>query len=147
MRRGRLRILLLNAAIGVLALLVLYLGYSLLHRHVLSPPVEPVSEEPGPVKIIQIDVLNGCGTRGAGAKVMTYLRKRGFDVVEVRNYKTSDVDRSLVIDRAGDLETARQVAYALGITEANVIQQINPDYFVDVSVVVGRDYKTLKSSR
>jgi hypothetical protein len=36
------------------------------------------------------------------------------------------------------------VAYALGISEKNVIQQISPDYYLDVSVVIGKDYNDLK---
>jgi hypothetical protein len=51
-----------------------------------------------------------------------------------------------VIDRTGDMENARKVAYALGIGKEHIIQQINQDYYVDVSVVIGKDYKSLKPS-
>ncbi|HXG00204.1 MAG TPA: LytR C-terminal domain-containing protein, partial [Bacteroidota bacterium] len=87
----------------------------------------------------------GCGVAGAASNVTRYLRARGFDVVEVKNYKTFDVRYSLVIDRSGNRELARKVAYALGIEDKNVIQQISPDYFVDVSVVLGKDYASLKA--
>lgn len=62
----------------------------------------------------------------------------------MRNYKTFDLEKSLVIDRAGDMLNAEKVAYAIGVAKENVIQQINQDYYVDVSVVIGKDYHTLR---
>ncbi|HLB00393.1 MAG TPA: LytR C-terminal domain-containing protein [Bacteroidota bacterium] len=97
-----------------------------------------------PSKSIQMDVLNGCGARGAGARMTSMLRGLGFDVVEMKNYSSFRVAETLVIDRVGDLAAARRVAGALGVRESNVVQQINPDYFVDVSVVIGEDYTSLK---
>jgi hypothetical protein len=140
------RLLLLNVLIVVLTLIVGYLLYSLLSRTVLSPPVESGRSGVAAGTTIQLDVLNGCGISNAGTQFTSYLRARGFDVVEIRNYKTFDVDESLVIDRTGDMDNARRVAYALGIGKEHIIQQINQDYYVDVSVVVGKDYKSLKPS-
>jgi len=97
-----------------------------------------------PSKTIQMDVLNGCGARGAGSAMTRTLRGMGFDVVELKNYSSFKVKETLVIDRVGNLDAARRVAAALGVRESNVVQQINPDYFVDVSIVIGEDYTTLK---
>jgi hypothetical protein len=44
----------------------------------------------------------------------------------------------------GNLASARKVAMVLGVSDKNIIQQINPDYFVDVSVIVGEDVSSLK---
>jgi hypothetical protein len=140
----------LNAVIVLLAVVVLLLGYSLLSRTILRPPVEPArsgASSAGPGTTIQLDVLNGCGSSGAALHVTNYLRARGFDVVEMRNFKSFDVGQSLVIDRAGNLENARRVAYAVGISSDHIIQHINPDYYVDVSVVVGQDYQSLHPSQ
>lgn len=134
----------LNVLVGVLVLVVGLLAYSFVTRSFIAPPVDATKASGGHGRVIQLDLLNGCGVPGAASNVTGYLRARGFDVVEVKNYKTFDVKHSLVIDRRGNLELARKVAYALGIEERNVIQQINPDYFVDVSVVVGKDYASLK---
>jgi hypothetical protein len=135
----------LNVAVVALALVVGFLGYSLFQRQVLQPPVEATRPGIRTGEVIQIDVLNGCGVSRAASRVTGYLRERGYDVVEMRNYKSFDVPQSLVIDRSGDLETARKVAYALGVKEKNIVQQINHDYYVDVSVVVGKDYSSLKA--
>ncbi len=96
-----------------------------------------------PSKVIQLDVLNGCGAKGAGARYMAFLRGAGFDVVELKNYTSSTVARTLVIDRVGNLAAAQKVAAALGVAGSNVVQQLNPDYFVDVSVVIGEDHASL----
>jgi hypothetical protein len=89
-------------------------------------------------------VLNGCGVSGVAQKFTDFLRKRNYDVVQSSNYKTFDVQESIVIDRLGDLQAARRVAYALGVDEKNVVQLINTDYYLNVSVVIGHDYKKLK---
>jgi hypothetical protein len=141
------RSLVLNVLIALLILLVGYLAYSLMDRTVLHRPVDTAKVGAGTTGVIQIDLLNGCGASGVATSFRDYLRARGYDVVEMRNYKSFDVDQSLVIDRTGSLVNAEKVAYALGIKKSNVIQQINPDYFVDVSVVIGKDFPSLKPSQ
>ena len=91
------RLAFLNVLIGALAVVVALLGYALVSRHVLHPPVDP--KRSSGKGVIQIDVLNGCGAAGAASTITGYLRSRGYDVVEVRNYKTFDVPESLVINR------------------------------------------------
>ena len=95
--------------------------------------------------IVQLDVLNGCGVSGTGQKMTSFLRAAGYDVVDMGNYKTFDVKRSLVIDRSGNAEIAKKIASDLGIDPANVIQQISPEYFVTASVVLGKDFKALRA--
>jgi hypothetical protein len=141
------RTIALNVLIGVLVIIVGYLAYSLLSRNVLQPPVDAGKAGVAPGEIIQVDVLNGSGLQGAANACTAYLRARGFDVVEMRNYKTSDVVESLVIDRVGNTTNAEKVAYALGIKKKNIIQQLNHDYYVDVSIVIGKDVHSLKSSQ
>ncbi|HTY10710.1 MAG TPA: LytR C-terminal domain-containing protein [Bacteroidota bacterium] len=95
--------------------------------------------------IVQIDVLNGCGVSGTGQKVTSFLRASGYDVVDMGNYKTFDVKQSMVVDRCGNADIAKKIASDLGIDPANVIQQISPEYFVTASVVLGKDFKTLRA--
>jgi len=95
------------------------------------------------IKSVQIEVLNGCGIQGAADKVTNYLRDKKYDVVQIGNYKSFDIDESIVIDRKGDFKMAKNIAYSLGIKSMNVIQQINKNYLLDVSIIVGKDYKQL----
>jgi hypothetical protein len=97
-----------------------------------------------PKSVVQVDVLNGCGASGTGQKMTNILRAAGYDVVEMGNYKTFDVKRSLVIDRTGDVDVARKLASDMGIDQKNVVQQISQEYFVTASVIIGKDFKTLR---
>jgi hypothetical protein len=144
--RWDLRDVLQNTLLVSLTVLALVLAYAFASRTLFRPPVEPARavDKGAPGGPIQVDVLNGCGSSGAGTTFTSYLRARGFDVVEIRNYKSFDVTETLVIDRTGNAANAQRVAYALGIRKDHVIQQINEDYFVDVSVIIGRDYGSLK---
>lgn len=135
----------LTAVVAVLILIVGYFSYAFIARS--SQQNRDAAAASKTQKVIQLDLLNGCGEKGIAAKLTTYLRKKGFDVVEMKNYKTSNIPQTLVIDRVGNLHSARQVAAALGVSDKNVIQQLNPDYFVDVSVVIGKDYGTLHISQ
>ena len=134
----------LNVLIIVLAAVVLFLGYAFVERTFFRPTVDSDRAGEEQEGIIQIDVMNGCGDAGMASKCSSFLRARGFDVVEMRNYKTFDLDHSMVIDRAGNRENAERVARALGVGPKNIIQQINQDYYVDVSVVIGKDYSSLR---
>ncbi len=134
------RDILLNAAIVLLVLMVIYLSYSFIVRSFVNPPVETKSDE----RVIQIDVLNGCGIPGVAIKFTDYLRDRGFDVLEMGNYKSFDVEETLVIDRTGKTDNAHKVAYALGVNDKNIIQQISPDSYLDCTVVIGKDFNNLK---
>lgn len=138
----------LNIVIALLAIVVFFLLYSFITNSFVNTPVEWTTEkqeaDKASAEIIQLDVLNGCGVAGVAQKFTDFLRKRNYDVVQSSNYKTFDVQESIVIDRLGDLEAARRVAYALGVDEKNVVQLINTDYYLNVSVVIGHDYKKLK---
>lgn len=136
----------LNAAIVLLGVLVVYLAYSLFVRLFVSPPVEVVRDGDPRERVIQVDVLNGCGAAGAGNTFTAFLRSRGYDVVEIRNHTRYDIRETLIVDRRGNLSNAEKVAQALGIGRRNIVQQLNPDYFVDVSVVIGGDFQSLKPS-
>lgn len=93
--------------------------------------------------IIQVEVLNGSGMEGVADKFTDYLRAKGFDIVKIGNYISNDISESMVIDRIGNMNNAYKVAKTLGIKNENVIQQLNKDYLLDVTIVIGRDYFNL----
>lgn len=124
---------------------MVYLSYAFISRQIPAKPKETSSlVDDITQKVIQIEILNGCGIKGPASKFRVFLLTHGFDVVDVRNYKSFDIKETLVIDRIGNLSNANEVAKSLGVSERNVIQQINPDYFVAVSVIIGKDYNQLK---
>lgn len=142
----RLKNGLLNTAVVVFGLAVMVLLYALVTRS-FGTRTDPLraSDSPNLVgKIIQVEVRNGCGVDNLAAQTTAFLRARGFDVVEVGDYTSFDQQHSVVIDRVGDLESAKRVAAALDIPEDRVLQKIRRDYYLDASVIIGHDYKTLE---
>lgn len=124
-------------AIGGLVLIIVALVTSFIIR-IFNPPVDPTVDEGGVQKAIQVEVVNGSGVAGAGRLTMTFLRKRGFDVVELSTL-TSNADRSMVIDRVGDRTSALRVAHVMGIPDTMVVSEIDSLRFVRSSVVLGKD--------
>jgi hypothetical protein len=127
-------------------LLVGVIGYSLIQR--MSDREPDVVREARPAhligEIIQVEVRNACGVPGVAAQTRSFLRGYGFDVVEVGDYSDLDVEKSMVIDRGGDLAAAQKVARAMGIPEDRVVQEIRESYYLDASVIVGLDYQQLR---
>lgn len=82
-------------------------------------------------------VLNGCGVSGAGQRTAKLLRSFELDVIDFRNADNFEYAETVVVDRAGDLDTAASIARRLGVV--NVIQQIPETPLVDVIVIVGAD--------
>jgi hypothetical protein len=80
---------------------------------------------------LQVNVLNGCGINGVGTTMTKYSRKLGYDVVEMGNYKTFDVEQSIIIDRSGKMSEAQGLAQLLGIDKKNVIQQFSNDQMLN----------------
>jgi len=145
--RGRAGDVFLNIGLVAAGVLLLLLLYSLGTR-VLTPRTVPVREA-DPLVVaeagqdpIQVEVRNASGTDGAAARTMTFLRRRGFDVIEVGNAPLQPL--STVVVRAGTEAYARNVAGALGI-DASQIETEGPhlDYDPDVAVYLGQDHSEL----
>jgi hypothetical protein len=134
---------LLNIIILFLSVVIIYLGYSALSKlNVFEPqPENGITKEH--TQIIQVEVLNGCGVVDIADKFTDRLRKRNFDVVNTANYRSFEIDKSIIIDRAGRLGNAKYLADVIGLDRRRVIQQKNKNYFLDVTLIVGKDYKIL----
>jgi len=106
-------------------------------------PQEPVAVSEAPKeKVIKVEVLNGCGVPKLARQAEDYLRGEGFDVVKTDNARSFDFPETIVIARDTVVTYANRVAKALFV-ENNVIQQINRDLLLDVTVILGKDYKKL----
>lgn len=146
MAANRLSNSLLNGAVALCGLAVLVLLYALVTRSIgtRTDPVRASNPAELVGTIIQVEVRNGCGVDHLAAEMTQFLRDRGFDVVEVGNHSSFDQQQSVVIDRVGDLESARRVAAALGIPPSRVKQDIQRGYYLDASIIIGHDYKKLE---
>ena len=135
-RRIRTLILVVSLiAVGVLA------GYALAKRQV-TLPVAATAETTRPVAApgvrVRVEVLNSGGTPRLARTATDVLRHVGFDVVYFGNADRFDRDSSVVLDRTGQLESARAVADALGVR--TVLSRPDSNLFVDVSVWLGKEW-------
>ncbi|MBI3123147.1 MAG: LytR C-terminal domain-containing protein [Ignavibacteriales bacterium] len=136
--------ILINVSIFLLSAVIIFMVYSLYIKLSYKEDQELLApDSKGAEDIIQVDVRNGCGVSGVADRYTDFLRSKGFDVADIGNYVSSDVDETLIIDRIGNMANAYKVAKSLGIKTENVIQQLNKDYFIDVTVVIGKDYFSL----
>lgn len=130
--------------IRVLVLLMLLPGVGILlgswfaQRGRENPEVAPPSAFRGIQGRVRVEVLNGSGVAGVAWGATRALRDKGFDVVFFGNAGTYSDDHSVVMDRVGEIETARLVADALGI--AQLRSEPDSTLFVDVTVRLGPDW-------
>lgn len=138
-----LQSIIINVALLFLSIIIIYLMYSIGVSLFTTPPPTQQVAEVVPVFKVQVEVLNGCGVSGVGEQTTEYLRDAGFDVIKTGNYISFDMNNTLVISRTGEMEKARRVAHSLGAGPDAVIEQTNPEYYLDVSVIVGKDFFSL----
>lgn len=128
---------------GILVLIILFLGFQLYSHFYNKNENNLEVNSPQADKLIQVEILNACGTAGAAEIFTNYLRSDSIDVIQTGNYITFELDNTLVIDRTGNFENAKQIASLLGVTSENTIQQLNKEYFLHVSILIGKDFRNL----
>ncbi len=139
--------LLYNSVIGFLSLLLIALlvalATRLIYPRIVNNRVESNSQLIS--NVIQIEVLNGCGINGIARSYTEVLRKSGFDVVEIGNFDHDTLEKTFIISRNGIMDNARQIARALGVSETNIVREESPDFYLDVTVIIGHDYEQLNT--
>lgn len=136
------------SALAIVLVVAGILVYSMVNRFIINPPVNPHrADANSPTKvenIIQITVKNECGAKDVAMDFTDFLRRRGFDVVETTNGSEFDEQYTTVVNTSGDYKNALRVAEALGVKREHVITNIDPRSYVDVEVLIGKDYENLK---
>ena len=134
---------LLIAALAVVLAFAGSLIFGLRGRNA-EPVAEPGEAKPQSVVVqdarARVEVLNGSGKSGLAKLATGQLRDAGFDVVQFGNAQTTTA--SYVVDRVGKRDIAAAVGRQLSI--AAVKTQIDTTRFVDVSVVLGKDWPPQK---
>lgn len=103
-----------------------------------TPTIKPVERR------IQVEVLNGCGVSGIAADVTEYLRKNNIDVVNIGNHTSFDFNKTKLWQRVNKTEPVQNVAALLGLDNGSIESKIDSDLQLDVTIILGNDYKTLK---
>ena len=132
----------LNASILILVLINSILAYSVFNAIPFNDSDYNYLEDSTRVRI-QVEVLNGCGVSGVAEKLTDYLRINNIDVVNLGNYRSFEIENSIIIGRNEKIHNAEIVAAIVGLDDQNIIQQINPDYMLDVTFILGKDYRDL----
>lgn len=135
-----------NFLLVILFFIIIFLVYSIIVKFTKKENISEITINNSgvPSEIIQVEVLNGTDISGVSERTTDFLRNSKVDVVNIGNYFQRDIPYTIVIDRRGNMANAYQIARLLNVHEKNVIQQINNDYLVDVTVIIGRDYNKLK---
>lgn len=92
---------------------------------------------------IKVEVLNGCGVNGLAHKFSNYLRKEGFDVLYVGNADRLNYTKTLILNRSSDIKKCNEVIKALKLDKTRMVNRPRSGYRVDVSIILGKDYKDL----
>lgn len=126
---------------GLVVSMALGLGPDAGSRAAAAPeevPDVPAARTP-PGERVRVEVLNAAGVPGLARVATRTLRERGFDVVYFGNARGFAPESTLVIDRVGRAETAREVAAALEVER--VLSRPDSTLLLEVTVVIGRDWK------
>lgn len=90
-----------------------------------------------------IEVLNSCGLPGAAAKMKTYLREKGFDVVSTQNDILQNYEETVLVLRTPNWEGAAALAKVLKTKNIMTVTSKRTDGMVDASVYIGKDLKQI----
>jgi hypothetical protein len=148
--RKRITNVILNISILVLLIVCGYLAFNIVNKTISGDKRKPVeitdttsNVTKQPNLTMQIDVRNGTGEDGVAKLFTDYLRDKGYDVVEIGNFESDDQEKTLILDRKGNAGNCMRIAQSLGVSEKNVIPQINEKLLLDATIVIGKDYKEL----
>jgi hypothetical protein len=89
---------------------------------------------------VTVEVLNGTATPGLAARAREVFLSYDLDVPQPRNADNDGYEYTLVIDRAGAVETAQRVAEIINCTRVQSRPDEGTDRGMDVTVILGRDF-------
>lgn len=91
-----------------------------------------------PSEAILVEIFNASGKSRLAERLRRKIHGKGYDVVKVGNYgRGAHRDKTVVVDRTGNLDKAMVVAKQIGASD--VLTAIDPSRQVDVTVILGKD--------
>jgi len=135
---------LMKGVFGLLSLALIVTVYVLAHRSFSNHSTTVDSLLSSTDRVLQVEVLDGAGNMKAAQYVTNILRSQGYDVVEMKKNNDGMIERTYVVDRSGNLEAARKLATTLGVAPDKVFQKNDRNLYLDVTVMVGKDFSRLK---
>ena len=133
--------------IWFLVVINVILTASFIFRIVNKQPLPPARKDVEE-RLIEVEVLNGCGVGGLAKEIADFLRSRGFDVKDYTNADNWDYPRTMIVDRTSEAgNNAMKVASTLGLEEDAVIVKLSTLRKLDVTLIIGKDYRKLNLYR
>jgi hypothetical protein len=130
--------------VGVFLLIILVTAYILAHRSFSKRKPQIELQSVSTLHPIEVEVLDGTGRMKTAQQATNVIRGFGYDVVEMKRGAEGIVERSYIIDRSGNLDAARKMAEKLGIPPDKVFQKIDKSLYLDITVMVGKDFSNLR---
>ena len=136
----------------VFAFIVSFIQNSWMNKEKNTMP-EPTLSKPAeiyenynnsPFTLIKVEVLNGCGEKDVGKQFTDFLRNYHVDVISTKNADHFDFSATQIIQRSEFLDRGYQVASLLGIDEDDIIDDFDLNMELDITVVIGSDFKSIK---
>ena len=95
---------------------------------------------------IQIKVLNGCGEKGIADLYKNFLRNKGYDVIDYGNAINFDfINTTLKIHNEDHEDFIFEIVDLLNIKPDKLDYNYSRNIFYDMTLIIGKDYKNLKS--
>ena len=141
------KILFFSSFICFIILFVVFKNWDTNNTNLVSPRIDlmnQVQTYDALNKIIQIEVLNGCGEKGIADLYANFLRKNNYDVIDYKNADNFNYNSSKIIVHNNNL-AVENVADLFDIESKNVDYLFNENIFYDMTLIVGKDYKQLES--
>ncbi len=97
---------------------------------------------------VSLRILNGTDRNGLAGRTSQIYKSFGFDVISVGNADQGTYDKTVVIDRTGDITKAQKVANVIGCSNIQSVQALvdTESFFsedeieTDVIIVLGKDF-------
>ncbi len=92
---------------------------------------------------VTIKVMNGTLTSGLATATGDYLKKQGFQVVDVGSADRADYATSRIIMNRPRSQTAQRLAEALRLPQTVIVQADRPNADYDIEIILGNDYRPI----
>ncbi|MBN1634511.1 MAG: LytR C-terminal domain-containing protein [Ignavibacteria bacterium] len=103
------------------------------------------SQDTTVAKFITVEVLNGAGESKLAYRVSEFLKRQtGVDVLKYDNFRTDDIQQTIVQSRDGDIQKAHKIAKIIGVEESRVNIVKGNELEAEVRIIVGKDFRRLK---
>lgn len=121
----------------ILIILVFLFGASVLYMRTREDPEEVIKKNSN----LRVEVLNGCGINRLAIKVSDLLREKGFNVVKIGDAE-KNYPETVVVERSDENMTNGKY-FARRIGCKNIGKDVDPALYIDVTIIIGEDYKRL----